>query len=92
MSAKTEDVEAVIERLEAHAIHKRVDYSKADLRTLLASHAAQAERIASLEAGLGDAIDDYCTSAHAHHSEGCANVDNYANVKRWRALLSGKAS
>lgn len=46
MSTKTEDVEAAIERLEAHATHKRVDYSKDDLRTLLASRAAQAEQLA----------------------------------------------
>lgn len=89
MSTKTVDVEAAIERLEAHATHKRVDYSKDDLRTLLASHAAQAERIASLEAAIRWALgesDDFPTR------ETGQGAYWWRTELRRLAILSGKDS
>lgn len=95
MTTRTEDVEAALawiggevtrqERASAHATTFQgvVGHQAAanHLRTILASHAAQAERIASLEAGV-------------RLIRAAAQGDGHAHliIKECDALLSGKAS
>lgn len=85
MSAKTEDVEAAI----IYARELIEDYGGhigAVVSTILASHAAQAERIAGLEAA-GQAVVERWDSPLWKDVEPTAHV-----IGRLHALLSGKAS
>jgi ethanolamine utilization microcompartment shell protein EutL len=107
MSAKTEDVEGAIRRIEARSRADKFQWARAvrtaDLHTLLVSHAAltadldtaenalvsqtalvraQAERIASLEAGL----------EKARVSIACYSPDPTEPLQEIEALLSGKDS